>query len=156
MSILGADGRVTAPHRSYACGATITLDPSKHANRVGLLDTAAGSIVTLPAAVGSGNMYWFEVSVLATSNSHVVKVANATDVMEGMAIGWRTDSGNATLGFGTAATSDTVTLNRTTTGSVLVGEWIEVWDKASGFWHVMVWGVATGAAYATPFSATVS
>jgi hypothetical protein len=99
--------------------------------------------------------------VLATSNSYIVKVASATDFFVGEIMGARTDSGNAVLGFcpvnsGTVATnSDTITLNRTTTGSVNVGEWFICEDVATATWQVRGMLTATGAAFATPFSATV-
>lgn len=136
-------------------GATKTLSPLDTGKLV-RLDTLAGSIVTLPPALGSLRRFDFIVSLLATSNSHIVKVANAVDVMTGVVLGARIDSGNAVLGFAAAATSDTITLNRTTTGSVSLGEWLELIDIASGIWHVRGVLSATGAAFATPFSATVS
>jgi hypothetical protein len=81
--------------------------------------------------------------------------------MIGIINGSRVDSGNAVLGFaaansGTVATnSDTITLNRTTTGSVSVGEWIDVEDVAANTWSVNGMLSATGAAFATPFTAAV-
>jgi hypothetical protein len=140
--------------------ANTTLDAGKD-DQIILLNALAGLTVTLPAATGSGTRYRFEVSVLATSNSYIVQVASATDFFTGVIMGTRTDSGNAVLGFaavnsGTVATnSDTITLNRTTTGSVNVGEWIEVRDIASATWYVTGMLSATGAAFATPFSAAV-
>src|SRR5882672_7294235 len=59
-----------------AAGATKTLTAS-NAGQIILLDTAGGSVVTLPAATGSGNTFRFLVSVLATSASHKVQVANS-------------------------------------------------------------------------------
>lgn len=138
-----------------AAGATRSLGPLD-AEKTIKLDTAAGSIVTLPASRGDGKRYLFLVTVLATSNSHIMKVANATDVLRGSILGSRVDVGNAVLGFAAGATDDTVTLNRTTTGSVSLGEWVEFFDYATGFWHVGGVLTATGAAFATPFSATVS
>lgn len=140
---------------TLAAGATKTLKYSDDLKTV-LWDTAAGSIVTLPAATGSQVTFRLLVSVLATSNSHVVQVANATDVMTGMCFGSRVDSGSAVLGFAAQSTSDTITLNRTTTGSVSLGEWVEVKDIASGIWHTRGFLSATGAAFATPYSAAVS
>ncbi len=93
--------------------------------------------------------------MLATAASHKVQVGNTTDVMEGLAFGSRIDSGNAVLGFATSATSDTITLNRSTTGSVSIGEWVEIVDKATGVFHAKAFLTATGAAFATPFSAAV-
>lgn len=138
-----------------AAGATRLLGPLD-ADKTIKLDTLAGSIVTLPASVGKGARYFCLVSVLATSNSHIVKVANGVDVMRGIILGHRADAGNAVLGFAAGVTDDTVTLNRTTTGSVSLGEWLEFIDYAAGFWHVRGFLSATGAAFATPFSATVS
>lgn len=142
--------------------ANTTLDRDAHANGPVLgLNALAGLTVTLPAAVGSGDSYYFRVAVLATSVSYIIKVASATDFFVGEIMGSRVDSGNAVLGFcpansGTVSTnSDTITLNRTTTGSVTVGEWIEVTDVASATWQVRGMLTATGAAFATPFSATV-
>lgn len=136
-------------------GSTKSLGPLD-AEKVIRLDTLTGSVVTLPKAVGKGARYGFYVSVLATSNSHIVKVRDAVDVMRGIILGHRVDTGNAVLGFAAGATDDTVTLNRTTTGSVSLGEWLEFQDVASGIWHVKGFLSATGAAFATPFSATVS
>lgn len=136
-------------------GSTKTLSPLD-SDKVTKLDTVTGSVVTLPPALGSLRKYEVIVTVLATSNSHIVKVANAVDVMRGIILGHRVDAGNAVLGFAAGATDDTVTLNRTTTGSVSLGEYLEFLDIASGIWQVRGRLSATGAAFATPFSATVS
>src|SRR6266567_8818921 len=100
--------------QAFAGGSTLTLTAALHAGKVINLDTAAGTTVTLPAATGTGNVYRFVVTVLATSNSHIVKVANASDAMQGMLI--TTLSGTPTTNNiwpATAGTSDTITLNRT-------------------------------------------
>lgn len=139
----------------YNAGSTRVLTPSDD-RKIIRLDQLAGSVVTLPKAQGLRRQFQFIVSVLATSNSHIVKVGNAVDVFIGIIFGTRVDSGNAVLGFAAAADSDTITLNRTTTGSVSLGEWLIVEDVASGIWHVRGRLSATGAAFATPFSAAVS
>lgn len=143
--------------RVVAAGATLAVTVALHNKRVILLDTAAGSICTLPAGAAGviGARFRFRVSVLATSNSHIVKVANASDTMKGIILGTRVDSGNAVLGFAAGATDDTITLNRTTTGSVSLGEEIECEYVATNVWQVRGVLSATGAAFATPFSATV-
>lgn len=154
-------GSIQASSREVAAGATLSLTQAAHDGKTIALDTAAGSVVTLPAATGSGAKFKFYVKTLATSNSHVIQVANATDFFVGLVSGARIDSGNAVLGFaaansGTVATnSDTITLNRTTTGSVSKGEWIEVEDVLAATWAVKGFLSATGAAFATPFSAAV-
>jgi hypothetical protein len=140
---------------NVAAGATLTLTAEAHAGRIINLDTAAGSTVTLPAATGSGNLYRFRVSVLATSNSHVIKVANVSDTMEGVAIIADTDTAGVGYQFMAApATSDTITLNRSTTGSVTLGEYIEVEDVATNRFAVLAYLSGTGTPL-TPFSATV-
>lgn len=140
---------------AVAAGAALTLTAETHAGRIVNLDTAAGSTVTLPAASGSGNVYRFRVSVLATSNSHIVKVANASDVFEGYAVISDTDTGSAASMFmAVAGTSDTITLNRSTTGSVTIGEYIEIEDVAANRFNVRAVLSGTGVV-ATPFSATV-
>jgi len=130
-------------------GATLTVNASQHAGRAVRLNVAAGSVVTLPAATGTGNQYFFLVTTTVTSNASIVKVANATDVMAGIAAVGATTSGT----FATAAASDTISMNGTTTGGI-IGSYIEVVDVASGIFRVAVYAVGSGTAV-TVFSATV-
>lgn len=138
-----------------AAGSALTLTAATHAGMLINLDTATGSTVTLPAATGSRNVYRFRVSALATSNSHIVKVANSSDAMEGFALVSDTDTSSAASMFmAVAGTSDTITLNRSTTGSVTIGETIEIEDVATNRFAVRAFLSGTGTV-ATPFSATV-
>jgi hypothetical protein len=139
--------------RLVLAGATLAVTELAHDGKTILLDQLAGSVCTLPASSGSGARFRFVIHTVPTSNSHIVKVANSTDVMSGVIIEANdTDASSST--WETAATSDTITLNRTTTGGTIKGEWIEVEDIAAGFWAVR--GVIAGTgAEATPFSATV-
>lgn len=144
---------------TQAAGATYTAS-DKDLGKIINLDTAAGSVVTLPAATGSGKTFRFIVTVLATSASHKVQVANASDSMLGFAFFADTDGTAAVNGFvtvnsGTQSTnSDTITLNRTTTGSVTLGEYIECVDFAANKWRVECFLTNTSTP-ATPFSAAV-
>lgn len=140
--------------RLVLAGSTLSVTEALHDGKTILLDQLAGSVCTLPASSGSGARFRFVVSVVATSNSHIVKVANGTDVMAGFALVAQ-DAADTAVMFETAASSDTITLNRTTTGSTQKGETIEVEDIATGFWAVRVIVAATGTE-ATPFSATVA
>lgn len=134
--------------------ATITLNADQHDGRTLLLARAAGVTVTLPTSVGRGAKFSIKVGTLATSNSHIIKVGNSTDIMQGMVQMIDSDTAGTTTGFVTAADSDTITLNRTTTGSVTRGEWIEIEDTAKGVYTVR--GVLTNSGDgATPFSAGV-
>jgi len=136
-----------------AAGSARTLN-ADDAGKIVQLATLAGSTVTLPAALGTGNVYTCVVTALATSNSHIIKVANSTDVMRGVLFSVDTDSADAVGPFAATTASDTITLNRSTTGSVSIGETIRLRDVAPGFWQVEGWFGATGVP-ATPFSATV-
>lgn len=148
-AVVAAQGNDAA--RYVAAGATKTLTVAANNRQTVKLDTAGGSAVTLPASTGSGAKFKFLVTLLATSAAHVISAVGA-DVMIGLIFGARIDSGNAVLGFAAQSTSNTITLNRTTTGSVSKGEWIEVEDVAAGIWQVQGFLTATGAAFATPFS----
>lgn len=132
--------------------ATVTLGPT-HVGRTTVLDRAAGIAVTLPASSGSGNTYFLHVQTTFTGAS-TVKVANATDVMQGTAILFA-DAGDTVVGFATTATSDTIDLLGTSnsTGGIF-GATIELVDHKSGFWSVRYVSDA-GGTEATPFSATV-
>lgn len=140
---------------TFAAGATLTVVPHLHRGGTIYLDTAAGSTVTLPAPTGSGDEYTFMVKVLATTNSHIVRVASAADTMAGVALVVDTDTAGTVTAFATAAASDTITLNRSTTGSVTLGEFIHVKDIAAAKWAVycVLSNTSNGA---TPFSAAVS
>lgn len=138
---------------AFAAGSALTVTAALHAGRTIQMDTLTGSICTLPAATGTGNVYEFVTTVVPTSNSHIVKVANGTDVIQGALLVTDDAAGTGTL-FSTVATSDTITLNRTTTGGVRIGERIIIKDVKAGFFSVSGVVIATGAE-ATPFSATV-
>lgn len=146
---LGTTGG-TAP---IAGGATQTLT-SASAGKTINLDTAAGSVITLPAATGSGALYRFVVSVLATSNSHIVKVGNVSDAMQGIILSMDDTAANSVGFAAVAGTDDTITLNRSTTGSVTIGEQFEIRDFAVNRFQVTGVVSNTGTP-ATMFSATV-
>lgn len=135
-------------------GSTITLSKAVHDGKIVLLDTLSGSVVTLPPAVGTGCQFDIIERVAATSNSHIIKVASGADVMVGTIV-LSIAAGGAASAFATAATSDTITLNRTTSGGASNGAKLSFRDIAPGVWSVE--GTANASATpATPFSATVS
>lgn len=135
--------------------ATLTIRPVDHEGRTLVFNRAAGTTVTLPAATGSGARYRFIVGVTVTSNSDKIQVANASDVMAGNIVANSTgDTPDLAQPWPTAAASDTITLNGTTTGG-LKGDVIEIQDVAANLWHVLGVTSCTGTE-ATPFSAAVS
>jgi|TARA_R110000868_G_scaffold66849_1_gene198749 hypothetical protein len=117
----------------------------------------AAATFTLPAATGSGNIFKFVVSVINTSN-YLIKVADATDTIDGQVVVLNdsTAGGTAsTISWPTAAASDTITLDGTTTGGAAIGDFVELIDIAANQYTVNGLLRASGTE-ATPFSATVS
>mgnify|MGYP001561534635 CR=1 FL=1 len=139
--------------RLVAAGGTITLTEADHSGRTIAMDTAAGTVVTLPASTGGGGIYRFLITVTATSNSHVIQVANATDEMRGFIFA---DASEATAPntWWAADNDDTLTFNRTTTGLAAQGEYVEVVDAVLNHYYVRGWTQSNGIE-ATPFSAAV-
>lgn len=140
--------------------ATLTLDPTIHDGKVVVVNRAAGTTITLPAATGSGARYQIFIGLLVTSTNVILQVGNASDYMRGFAYVKSDDSATSantyiTANSGTPSTeSDTITWNRTTTGACIVGDYIEVIDIAANVWAVETENNATGTE-ATPFSAAV-
>jgi hypothetical protein len=145
-------GAVLATTPVNATDATLTVTKASHGGRYVTLNRAAGVTVTLPEASGTGTAYSFVVGTTVSSNTTVIKVANASDTMTGTAY-VVSDNSAAVLGFRTAASDDTITFNGTTTGG-LKGDVVHVVDVALNLFSVTVLTAATGTE-ATPFSATV-
>ena len=132
--------------------ATLTITRDLHDLKTIVVNRAAGSTITLPAASGSGARYRFFVLTTITSNGLIIKVANASDTMVG--VGMQAADGGSTVNFFEASgTDDTITLNGTTTGGIK-GDMVEIDDIATNIFYVRITGSATGTE-ATPFSATV-
>lgn len=132
--------------------ASVTLDRDVHANGcIVNLSAAAGLTVTLPASSGKGDTYDLFVVTTVTSNNYIVQVANATDILQGV-VHLTTDIAGTSMP--TASTSDTITMNGTTTGGIK-GTWLRFKDAAAGIW-LLEGGIITSGTEATPFSAAVS
>lgn len=148
--------------KTFPAGSSLSLSKALHDGAVIKLDTLAGSTVILPPALGTGFRCTIIETVLPTSNSHVVKVANATDFMVGVMLQMPDDAAPSNfakawpaVNSGTVATnSDTITLNRSTQGGTIVGEYVELEDVAPNVWHVRGVLAATGVEI-SPFSAGV-
>ena len=141
--------------RTFAGGATLTLTKGLHDGKTVLWDTAAGTILTLPAATGTGMKLRLVVSVTATSNNHSVACVG-TDEFNGSLTSIDVDTADATLAFAAeeADNFDTITFNRSTTGLAAKGDWVELEDVATGVWAVTGVFRANGAV-ATPFTSVV-
>jgi len=139
-----------SPRVAIPCGSTLAMTRALYQGCTINLDTATGSVATLPLATGSGAKYKFRVSALATSNSHIVKCITG-DKFEGFVFTMSDDPVTVKGFFAVAGTSATITLNRTTTGSVTIGEEITVEDVGANRYHVYGFTSSTGTE-ATPFS----
>jgi len=136
--------------------AVMSLSKAVHDGKTLLFTVLTGHTITLPPATGSGCKLRFSTKIAATSGSNIVKAQNSTDVMVGnLAISIA--AGGALSAFQaspTLAGADTVTMNRTTTGGAVAGDWFTLEDVAPGIWQIS--GVLNGTATpATPFSSGV-
>lgn len=136
--------------------ATDTLTHDEHDGRIILLDKSGTAVtLTLPDSEGSGCRFLFVVKTVNTSN-YVVKVASSSDIIVGSITsvdpGANPDYYTPFAANGT--NHDTITLNGTTQGGSVVGDWFELVDIIDGKWWVR--GIVTASGNeATPFSSAV-
>ena len=161
----------TGPANVVDADASVALTVDSHAGKIVHNDAAGAVTYTLPATNATADSgvagpdadltnlnnvgaKFTIVNSITKTGDLVVQVANATDVMTGMATIVDTDTSDNMEGFVTAAASDTITLNGSTTGGVTHAR-IECTVLASGKYAVEVFTGGTGN-LATPFSAAVS
>ena len=161
----------TGPANVVDADSSISLTVDSHAGKIIHNDAAGAVTYTLPATNANADSgiagpdadltnlnnvgaKFTIINSITKTGDLVVQVANATDVMTGTAIMVDTDTNDNTEGFMTAAASDTITLNGSTTGGVTHAR-IECTVLASGKYAVEVFTGGTGN-LATPFSAAVS
>lgn len=141
--------------RAVAAGATLALTEAAHDGKTILLDTAAGSVVTLPAPV-IGMRTRFLVTVKPTSNYHQIKVAAATDFMAGVVNILDLDGAAQGAFQADGAADDNIQLNGTTKGGQ-VGDWLEIEGISATQWAIRGdLAVPAGSDPADMFSAAVS
>ena len=136
-------------------GSTLTVTPAMN-NGVILLNAAAGSTVTLPAATGTGNKYQFRVTTTATSNAHKILAASVSDFLNGNAIG-HTAAG-ATLAFSAAAAtahSIQMPFAGTQPSGGFIGDYFNFVDVGTNLWAVDGMYQA-GTTATTPFSSATT
>lgn len=133
---------------AVAGGSSLTLTAASHNGKTILLDTAAGTTITLPAATGSGARFTFVVSVAATSNQHRINVVGNDAFFGGIVQG--NDSDNTTVMWPTAADADRINMDGTNTGGVKGARYV-IEDVATDSWSIIGWSDAS-ATEATPFA----
>lgn len=130
-------------------GATELITAATHAGGGCVaLDTASGTVVTLPAATGSGNRYCFVVTV--ADSGHQINVVGNDEFVGGIIQG--NDSDNTTVMWPAtdAADNDRIAPNGTTRGGV-VGAYYILIDISTDNWMVIGWSDASSTE-ATPFA----
>lgn len=151
-SLTHTGGSVQAP---TAVGATLAVTAAMAGSTL-LLDTAAGSVATLPAATGSGAVYRFVVKTTATSNAHKILAASSSDFLNGNATGHV--SAGTTLTFSAAAAtahSIQMPFAGTQPSGGFIGDWFEFRDIAANLWAV-AGQYQSGTTSTTPFSSATS
>lgn len=131
----------------------LSLTVTQHADRVVLVNTnsTVANTFTLPVATGSGAKFTIINNIAQTQGTVVVAANGTLDTMTGVAIIGDTTAETAGA-FVTSATSDKISLNRTTTGG-LGGDQVECLDGAANVWTVRATLTGSGS-LGTPFSQT--
>lgn len=132
-------------------GATLAITPAMAGTTI-LLNTAAGSVATLPAATGTGNVYKFVVSTTASSNAHKILAASNTDFLCGNAVGHVAAGTTLSFSANSAAThSVQMPFAGTQPSGGFIGDEFEFTDIAPNLWAVN--GIyESGTTATTPFS----
>lgn len=145
----------TSSATSIPVGSALTV-ASFMAGSTMLLNTAAGSTATLPAATGTGNIYRFAVTTTATSNAHKILAASVSDFLIGNATGHV--AAGTTLSFSAAAAtahSIQMPFAGTQPSGGFIGDWYEFTDAATNLWTVKG-AYLSGTTSTTPFSSATS
>lgn len=121
--------------RAVAAGSTLSVTAALHDGKLINLNTASGSVCTLPVATGSGAKFRFSVTVVPTSNSHIIKVADASGLLRGVLHESDTNNTYALATYPTLVASDTITLP--SGDNLVAGAWVEVQDIAANLYSVI-------------------
>ncbi len=137
-----------------AGGSTKTLTAA-NAGTVTFLDTAGGTVVTLPAATGTGDVFWFNTTVTTTSAAHKI-LAVGSDYLIGMINGVRTTTLTPFLALvGSVYQSLQMPFAGSQPSGGIQGDWFMFRDVAAAKWHVHG-QFSAGTAATTPFSTATS
>lgn len=142
---------VTVPVVVAAATATLTLTPALHANRLVLIQSTGGLVITPAPATGTGNVYAIVVIATVSGGSVTIdfKAANATDVINGT--GTQFKVGTSTLSYSCGTNTNLVTLNGTTTGGI-IGDFFSWADVATHQNIIVEFNTQATSTVATPFS----
>jgi len=131
-----------------------TLSENTHGGRDNVFTNAAGGTITLPAATGTGLRFTIRLGATVTSNSVIIKVPTPSPAIIQGGLLADQDSTDFPDAIYTAADTDTITLNGTTSGGY-IGDVITLVDAATDLWLLDGRIQRTGSE-ASPFSAAVA
>lgn len=136
-------------------GATLAVTAAMAGSPI-LLNTAAGSVATLPAATGSGAVYKFFVTTTITSNAHKILAASSSDFLNGISAG-HVAAGTTLTFSAAAATAHSIQMPSagTTPSGGTIGDWYEFTDSATNLWDVKG-AYQSGTTSTTPFSTSTT
>ena len=128
----------------------LALTAAAHAGRIVTANHATGFAITLPEAIGNGDVYTvFYGTTVASGSATIVAPSASTSFLGGCGIS--TNISGVTIICNTG--DDTITMNGSTTGGLL-GTWFRFTDVASGIFMLEGFLCSTGTE-ADPFSAAV-
>lgn len=116
-----------------------------------LLNTAAGSVLTLPAATGTGGSVDAIVITTASSNAHKVLPHSSSDFMQGFATGENAGTAKCFASDGTTNHSIQMPFAGTQPSGGFIGDSFKFTDIGTGLWQV-TGSYQAGTTPTTPFS----
>lgn len=137
------------PNAPIAVGASATAI----VGRSYLLNTASGSVLTLPVPTGSGGVVKVFITTTTTSGAHKVLSNSTSDFLNGILMG--NNAGAASAFSAAAATAHALQMpfSGSQPSGGFIGDWFEFTDAASHLWEVKG-SFQSGTTSTTPFSAT--
>lgn len=152
-SLTHTGGSIQAP---VPVGTSLALT-SASAGATILLNTAGGSVATLPAATGSGASFTFVVTATATAAKHAILANSVSDFIVGIVTS-NTNSTGALKGFQSAAATNhsiQMPFAGTQPSGGFIGDWFTLIDVAANLWEARgMYGAGTTAT--TCFSSATS
>lgn len=134
------------------CGATCTVAAG---NSLTLLNQAAGSVATLPAATATGDVHRFRISVLTTSGAEKILTNPTTDAIVGTAIGENASTAIVFVGNASTYHSIQMPFAGSQPSGGFIGDQITCTDIAAGKWACDI-NYQGGTTPTTPYSASTS
>lgn len=133
-----------------AATTTLSVTQALHANKIILLQSTGGLVITPPAATGTGAVYEFIFIATITGGSVTIdaKAGNASDQFFGRCYQLKVGTGEVV--YAAISTANLMTIDGSTRGGIK-GDFIRMIDVATNIWYVFFDSTASGTV-ATPFT----